>query len=166
MEKTDFETAASSLRAKLVDMARFYLSDLPEAEDVAQETMLKLWILRDRIDPKQGLFPLAAAIARNLCIDRLRRFKARPQEPLAGHDMPGRMQDAQTRMEEAENAAWMHDALRRIPDRYRAVLRMRQVEGLDTSEIARLIGTSENAVRILLSRARQQMMELLNQRKE
>lgn len=166
METTDFETAASSLRAKLVDIGCFYLSDREEAEDVAQETMLKLWILRDRIDPQKGLEPLAATIARNLCISRLRHFKSRPHESFPEHEIADDMQNAQARMEEAENADWMRTALRRLPDRYRAVLRMRQAEGLDTPEIARLIGTSENAVRILLSRARQQMMKLLSQRKD
>lgn len=164
MEKTDFETAASSLRAKLVDIGCFYLSDREEAEDVAQETMLKLWMLRDKIDPQKSLEPLAITIARNLCISRLRHFKTHPHGSLPEHEIAGNMQDAQARMEDAENTDWMRLALRRLPDRYRAVLRMRQVEGLDTDEIARLIGSTENAVRILLSRARRQMMELLNKR--
>lgn len=47
MEKTEFEIAASMLRGKLVDIARFYLSDEDEAEDIVQEAMLKLWLVRD-----------------------------------------------------------------------------------------------------------------------
>ena len=50
MEKTEFEIAASMLRGKLVDIARFYLSDEDEAEDIVQEAMLKLWLVRDRIE--------------------------------------------------------------------------------------------------------------------
>lgn len=58
MEKTEFEIAASMLRGKLVDIARFYLSDEDEAEDIVQEAMLKLWLVRDRIDREKNISPM------------------------------------------------------------------------------------------------------------
>lgn len=88
MEKTEFEIAASMLRGKLVDIARFYLSDEDEAEDIVQEAMLKLWLVRDRIDREKNISPMGMTVTRNLCIDRLRRLKTHPHESLTGHDAP------------------------------------------------------------------------------
>ena len=64
-------------------------------------------------------------------------------------------------MEDHENAEWMRGVVRNLPDKYRAVLRMRQVEHMEMSEIARIIGATEGVVRTVLSRARKQMMEQL-----
>lgn len=137
MEKTEFEIAASMLRGKLVDIARFYLSDEDEAEDIVQEAMLKLWLVRDRLDREKNISPMGMTVTRNLCIDRLRRLKTHPHESLTGHDAPDGQRSAQAMMEDHENAEWMRDAVRNLPDKYRAVLRMRQVEHLEMGEIAR-----------------------------
>lgn len=64
MEKTEFEIAASMLRGKLVDIARFYLSDEDEAEDIVQEAMLKLWLVRDRIDREKNISPMGMTVTR------------------------------------------------------------------------------------------------------
>lgn len=63
MEKTEFEIAVSMLRGKLVDIARFYLSDEDESEDIVQEAMLKLWLIRDRIDDREKIiFPMSMTV--------------------------------------------------------------------------------------------------------
>ena len=69
-------------------------------------------------------------------------------------------------MEDHENAEWMRGVVRNLPDKYRAVLRMRQVEHMEMSEIARIIGATEGVVRTVLSRARKQMMEQLKVRRD
>ena len=69
-------------------------------------------------------------------------------------------------MEDRENAEWMREAVRNLSDKYRAVLRMRQVEHLEMGEIARIIGATEGVVRTILSRARKQMMEQLKVRRD
>lgn len=166
MENTEFEIAASMLRGKLVDIARFYLSDEDEAEDIVQEAMLKLWLVRDRIDREKNISPMGMTVTRNLCIDRLRRLKTHPHESLTGHDAPDGQRSAQAMMEDHENAEWMRGAVRNLPDKYRAVLRMRQVEHLEMGEIARIIGATEGVVRTILSRARKQMMEQLKVRRD
>ena len=52
-----------------------------------------------------------------------------------------------------------------LPDKYRAVLQMRQVEQMEFSEIAAVMGTTETSVRIILSRARAKLMEQIKQRR-
>lgn len=69
-------------------------------------------------------------------------------------------------MEGNENEEWLRTAIRNLPDKYRAVLRMRQVEQMEMGEIARIIGTTEGVVRTILSRARKQMMKQLKLRRD
>ena len=57
MEKTEFEIAVSMLRGKLVDIARFYLSDEDEAEDIVQEAMLKLGLSETGSTGKRTFLP-------------------------------------------------------------------------------------------------------------
>ncbi len=109
---------------------------------------------------------MGMTVTRNLCIDRLRRLKTHPHESLTGHDAPDGQRSAQAMMEDHENAEWMRGAVRNLPDKYRAVLRMRQVEHLEMGEIARIIGATEGVVRTILSRARKQMMEQLKVRRD
>lgn len=66
------------LRGKLVDIARFYLSDEDEAEDIVQEAMLKLWLVRDRIDREKNISPMGMTVTRNL-----HRPPAATQDPSA-----------------------------------------------------------------------------------
>lgn len=57
MEKTEFEIAASMLRGKLVDIARFYLSDEDEAEDIVQEAMLNFGLSETGSTGKRTFLP-------------------------------------------------------------------------------------------------------------
>ena len=166
MERHDFEQAVPELRLKLQRVALFYLADDDEAEDIVQETLLKLWMARDCISEAKGnIDALGMTMARNLSIDRLRVMRRHLRDELTDdivHDDGG---NAQTLMEQTENENWIHATLQRLPDRYRAVLQMRQVEQMEFSEIARIMGTTETSVRVILSRARVKMMEQLKRRR-
>lgn len=165
MEKKEFEKAVPRLREKLLETARFYLHDEEEAADAAQDSLLRLWIARSRLREGEEMFHLGNVVVRNLCIDRLRQAKAHPHESLTGHDQADGRQNAQAALEEAENEAWLRSALGSLPERYRAVLHMRQVEKLEMKDIARIMGATEAAARLLLSRARRQLAERLMQRR-
>lgn len=165
MNRTEFEETVPELRTRLVEAALFYLSDSDEAEDIAQESMLKLWLIRDRIEPGKSIIPFGVTMAKHLCIDRLRRIKTNRTEPLPDHYMPTDRRDAHTDMVEKENEARLKQAVAGLPDKYRAVLHMKQTEEMENAEIARIIGTTEAVVRTILSRARKQLMEQLRQRR-
>ncbi len=136
MQLTEFEHIIRTLRAKLVDSARYYLSDEDEAEDVVQEASVKLWLLRERLD-KEKFQTFALTVTRNLAIDRLRRRKTHQLERLDVYehsdgtiecDRPCESADAQRQLEEKEEAEWLRTTIGRLPDKYRAILRMKQVD--------------------------------------
>ena len=166
MDRQDFEQVVPELRLKLLKIALFYLTDEEEAEDVVQDTLLKLWMTRSSInDGKAGMEALGITIAKNLSIDRLRTIQRHRHEELPDNIVHDDGTNAQTRMEQKENENWIKAVVSNLPDKHRAVLQMRQEEQMEFSEIARIMGTSETSVRVILSRARAKVMEQLKQRR-
>ena len=166
MDRQDFEQVVPELRLKLLKIALFYLADEEEAEDIVQDTLLKLWMTRSNInDGKAGMEALGTTIAKNLSIDRLRTIQRHRHEELPDNIVHDDGNNAQTRMEQKENENWIKAVVNNLPDKHRAVLQMRQEEQMEFSEIARIMGTSETSVRVILSRARAKVMEQLKQRR-
>lgn len=75
MTRIEFQNMAMQIRPVIVRRAAKLLEDNDEAEDVAQDTLLKMWSMRDSLDAYVSAESLAMVISRNRCIDiiRLRR---------------------------------------------------------------------------------------------
>ena len=67
MEREQFITEVLPLRQQLLSLARQILADAASGEDVVQETMLKLWLMRDRLDQYRSIQAIALIITRHLC---------------------------------------------------------------------------------------------------
>ncbi len=146
MTAGDFEREVEAARPMLLQTARGMLGDADDAEDAAQEALLKLWGMAASL--RSPLAPLAKVLVRNLCVDRLRR--RRPTVSVDSVVLPESVAD------EAEYALFngMMAFIDSLPAAQQVVLRLRHIDGMDYSEIARLTGGSEAAVRKMVSRAR------------
>ena len=71
MTSEEFKQEAQALRPQLISLAKRYLKDTDEAEDVVQDALLKLWQMHGEL--RSPMAAMAATITRNLSIDRLRR---------------------------------------------------------------------------------------------
>ena len=78
MDRKEFETLATRLRPRLIEMACRCLGNHDDADDVAQDTLLKLWSMKSRLDEYKSIDALAIVIGRHLCLDRLKRAKTQP----------------------------------------------------------------------------------------
>lgn len=127
-----------------------------DAEDVAQEAFLRLH--RSAIPADQAGGWLRRVVV-NLCIDQARRngrLIPMPQRELLS---PSETPDVSAgRAEEYER---LRHALKRLSERERAALVLRDIEGLSTAEVAALMGTAEPTVRVQIARARLKLRELL-----
>lgn len=85
MRQTEFEQIARSTRAKAVATALAYSVGKDEAEDVAQEVMLKLWTLHGDIDSREDMEKLAVCMARNKAIDIHRRHSLQSIDDRSDH---------------------------------------------------------------------------------
>jgi len=146
-------------------VARRMLGEQAEAEDVTQETMLRLWRIAPEWQPGEAaLGTWLYRVAANLCIDRLRR-----RREIASDSLPERADEAPgalAQIEADDRAAALHRALRALPDRQRLAIVLRHLEERSNPEIAEILDTSVEAVESLLGRARRELAARLAPRRE
>jgi RNA polymerase sigma-70 factor (ECF subfamily) len=162
--------AARILTARLLPRALSHaarvLGDRAEAEDVAQEAMLRLWRAAANwqsggAKPSTWLYKVVA----NLTVDRLRRSgravgldeSAEPED-----DRPG----AEEQMVQAGRMAALDAALARLPERQRQAVVLRHIEGLANPEIADALEISVEAVESLIARGKRALAQALAGQKE
>ncbi|MEZ5911537.1 MAG: RNA polymerase sigma factor [Paracoccaceae bacterium] len=153
------------LAPRLVSFARRMLGDVAEAEDVVQETMLRLWKIAPQWQPGSArVSTWAFRVASNLCTDRLRRRRGQPLDavPEPADDRP----DADQGLIEADRLAALDAALARLPQRQRQAVVLRHIEGLSNPEIAETMGIGVEAVESLTARAKRALAAMLAGRKE
>lgn len=144
----------------VLGVARRILRDDAEAEDVAQETMLRLWRGGARLElGPGGLGPWLRRVARNLCIDRVRSgrrvavVEEVPEQAEPASQLSGLAdQDLSRRVDEA---------LRALPERQRIALTLFHFEGLSQVEVGATLGISDEAVESLLARGRRALKAAL-----
>ena len=152
MTKDEYEIAMQRLRPELIAEATRYMGNADEAEDMAQDALLKLWQMCDQL--KSPVDGLARVLVRNICLDSIRRRKPREGieslPPTAGSN-------------EIEH---MMAIVEELPDVPQTILRLRHMEGMEMKDIARLLHMEEAAVRKALSRARQTVREKIAHNKQ
>ena len=137
------------------------LKNREDAEDAVQDTLLRLWRLRDAL-PTEGLEAYATRVAKNVCIDLWRRQQQAPQdlndieEPLHSDTPLGRMEARETEQRLAR-------LIKQLPERHRLLLRMRHEDGLQTDEISRLTGIPSRSVSAMISEAKARLRKAMNQ---
>lgn len=163
MDNKEFESLARKLRPTLCKAALRIVADPMTADDVVQDTLLKLWVLRERLDEYSSVEGLAVTISRRLAINYLRDHnpaqftQLSPQET---GDTDSGQPSAEDEMIARENSALLGKAIEALPAPQQTLVRLRHIEGLDNDEIARLIGSSPGAVRTALCRARQNVAKI------
>ena len=162
MVQQEFENIAAYLRQRIIAVARGYRLDADSAEDVAQDAMLKLWTIRDRLDGRMQMTALAVTIGRHLSIDMLRKTKTVDLDKTKPTDSRFRQPDAM--LENAENERWFESKCRLLPSTEYRVLNLRQVERRSDEEIAAILGIGVASVPTLLSRARRKLLEAVRKR--
>jgi len=134
-------------------IARRMLRDDAEAEDVAQETLLRLWRNAARLELGEGgVRPWLRRVAANLCIDRVRAQR----NTSLGEALPEEVEPASqmTTLVERELGRRVDAALKALPERQRLALTLFHYEGMSQIEVGEAMGISDEAVESLLARAR------------
>lgn len=161
MDRKEFSAMAPALRERVIGMAgRICPPDI--ADDVAQDTLLRLWTMREKLDAYSSIEALTMVIARNRAIDLMR--EAVTHTGLDGIERQELYPAPDEAVTTSETAAEIDTIMSSLPSVQQAVLRMRHVEGMEIEEIARTIGSKPGAIRTALSRARQNVKELFLKR--
>lgn len=138
---------------RMLTLAQRMLGDAAEAEDVAQEAMLRAWRQAPRWTPGQARFDTwLHRVGLNLCYDRLRR-----RREIATDVLPDRIDDGPAPdrgLLAAETGAQVQAALSRLPERQREAIVLCHFQELGNIEAAALMEISVEALESLLSRGR------------
>lgn len=143
--------------------ARGILRDPEDAKDVAQESLIRLWRHRDRIEPGAGCRSWLLRTAHNLCVDRLRRRATRGE--IVREDSAPDPTDARPGPERVTASTEAADRLQRalldLDGRDRAIVLLREVEGLAYEEIAELLDLKMGTLKATLHRTREKLRHAL-----
>lgn len=145
---------------RMLSLAQRMLGDAAEAEDVAQEAMLRAWKQAPRWMPGQARFDTwLHRVALNLCYDRLRRRREIATDVIPDHIDDGPAPDRG--LLAAETGAQVQAALSRLPPRQREAIVLCHYQELGNIEAAALMEISVEALESLLSRGRRALRAAL-----
>jgi RNA polymerase sigma-70 factor (ECF subfamily) len=153
--------------ARMLATARRLLGSTQDAEDAVQEAFLQAYRAIDRFNGEARLSTWLHRIVVNASLMKLRSRRRKPEQaldellprfdesgawlsPVKGWD-----RSSDELLQSAETRAMVRRAIDRLPDAYREVLILRDIEELDTEETAELLDASPNAIKVRLHRARQ-----------
>lgn len=158
MELETFKSTVLPLRDKLLKYSVKLTDDGADAEDIVQEAFLKLWYIRDRLDGYQSVEALSVQVVKNLCLDKL-RSKRMDRMPENSESILADIVTPEQLLEQHDAVAIIGRLIQQLPTLQQCIIRMKDVEGYELSEIAQITGTQIESVRVNLSRARKKVRE-------
>ena len=177
MDRTTFELLLQEHRDAVYRTARYLVRNVEDAEDVVQETFVRLWKTREDIRI-ENVRSWLLRVCRNLCLDALRRRKVRDQARLTadqvtergrigietaeddGRDRSLEVSDLGTgalRTELALDIEKLVHAMGELKEPQRSIILLREVQDLSYEEIAETLDLSLSAVKVYLHRARRKI---------
>ena len=154
----DFERLMRLYERLVLTTALRLLGNLPDAQDAAQETFLRLYRNLSRIEDPDNCSAWLYRVTVNVCRDQLRRqaptVAVEEAMELAASGLDPQQAAASTERREA-----MERALRRLTAKEREALVLKDLEGLSTAEVAATVGSTEATVRSHVARARIKLRE-------
>ncbi|MBS3743238.1 MAG: sigma-70 family RNA polymerase sigma factor [Wenzhouxiangellaceae bacterium] len=159
--KRRFEQLVDQHGGRLFQLARLMLGRDDEAEDVAQETLVKLWKNVDKLREGEEL-PWLMTCTRNACLDVLRgrtrtrsllQLVASQKRALGEADHAGPAEEIHSN----ERVRALRSAIQEMPEPGRSLLILRDIQELDVATVARALGLSANQVKVYTFRARRQL---------
>lgn len=144
---------------KLSRFAERLLRDATEAEDVVQETFLRLWQRANEYQPKARVTTWLHRITHNLAVDRL-RSRGRTQQLPDEEEMPTSARQP-TLIDEKRRVVALEAALSALPERQASAIVLVHLHGLTGAEAAEVLGVGVEAVESLLARGRRALKSQL-----
>lgn len=167
-EPESFERFVEHFRSRLFHYSWMMCGQPDDAEDVAQETLLKAFQNLKQLREPERVRAWVFRIAKNVCLMRRRKSVFAPSEEISLDDLPG--DNDPTGSERPPDAVLLQAELRAVLDRlilelpptYRAVVLLRDMEELSTEETAQVLDISTDVVKTRLHRGRSQMRRQLD----
>ena len=164
MENISFRTTVLPLSDRLFRLALRITMNKAEAEDVVQDTLLRVWECRGQWEQIGSLEAFAIATCRNRALDISKRAgrNARSLDEIDGGQRS--TANAQSELEAREEISLIRRLMDELPELQRTIMLLRDIEGQSYQEIAQALGISETQVKVYLHRARTKIRDGLGNR--
>ena len=159
MQEISFRNDILPLKDKLFRLALRITLDRAEAEDVVQDTMIRVWNKRDEWSQFESVEAYCLIVAKNLAIDRSQKKDAQNVELT-----PEMAEEADTsgpcdRLVNNERMKIIHRLIDELPEKQRLIMQLRDIEGESYKDIAKVLQLTEEQVKVNLFRARQKVKQ-------
>jgi RNA polymerase sigma-70 factor (ECF subfamily) len=160
MTAEEFKIRLLPAKNKLFRFALSLLSNREEAEDAVQEVYLKMWDMRNDLGKYKNTDALMMTITRNHCLDKikLKKNKAITLNEELDSSRAGSMEE---KTEQSDLISRIKQVMQKLPEQQKTIVHLRDVEGYNYDEIAKVTGYDLNYVRVNLSRGRKKIRETI-----
>ncbi len=185
MKKISFRNDVLPLKNELYRLALRITLDSAEAEDVVQETMIKVWNRREQWDEIESIEAFCLTICRNMAVDRTRQASKKnisidkcsslqsptpnssPLTPNFSFLTPhsslltpnSTFLTPEERLEQNDRLQIVKRLIDSLPEKQRTAMQLRDIEGKSYKEIAEIMGINEQQVKTNIFRARQEIRQ-------
>ncbi len=164
MKEISFRNDVLPLKNKLFRLALRITLNREEAEDVVQDTMIKVWNARERWQDLESIEAFSLTIARNLSLDRIKK-KENQNDSIENEkiEQPDTASTPSERMIQKDKLDIVRKMIDELPEKQRSCLQLRDIEGKAYREIAEILEITEEQVKVNIFRARQTVKQRFQQ---
>ena len=160
MKKVSFRNDVLPLKNELFRLALRITLNRVEAEDIVQDTLIKVWDRRFEWESIDSIEAFSLTVCRNLSLDRLRKKEntndsledVKVAEPLSSSN-------PQDRMIQEDRVSLVRQIIDSLPEKQRSCMQLRDFEGKSYKEIAQVLDITEEQVKVNIFRARQMVKQ-------
>ena len=161
MSPKEFENIVPVLRPLMVKVGRDFFGNDADADDVAQEGLIRLWRYCERLSAERNMEALAVKVAKNICVEIYRKRTTKTISLTDRLESNEASDDADANIVAGETQQKIDEAMERLSPRERELLRKRHIEGHTADEIATETGIPKPSVKSMISMARKKMIKEL-----
>lgn len=159
MQEISFRDDILPLKDKLFRLALRITFDRAEAEDVVQDTMIRVWNKREEWTQFGSIEAYCLTVAKNLAIDRSQKKEAQNVELTPEMEEESEISGPYDQLVNNERMSIIHRLINELPEKQRLIMQLRDIEGESYKEIAKIVNLTEEQVKVNLFRARQKVKQ-------
>ena len=165
MKEISFQNDVLPLKNKLFRLALRITLNREEAEDVVQDTLIKVWNARDIWQELDSIEAYSLTIARNLSLDRIKKMENQNDslEEQNTEKLDENTSTPSERMIQKDKLDIVRNIIDELPEKQRSCLQLRDIEGKSYKEIADILSITEDQVKVNIFRARQTVKQRFQQ---
>ena len=134
--------------------------DAVEAEDIVQETLIRVWSKREEFDRIVSIEAFSVTVCRNLALDWIAKKDSQSQSlDESFNNTPDNAYSPLQSLSQNDKKDWMMKLFNQLPEKLKSVMQLRDIEGKSYKEIASVLGITEDQVKVNLFRARQRVRQ-------